>query len=196
MTDAVKTRQPLGAAALSLLTPGLGQLYNGKPKRAVLFYAVVFTFYLLLNTLTSSVAIQSGAAFILAACLLALGLGFFVFIITDAYRGARRIGQLELRRYNRWYVYLLCFALAAGLNTAVEFTSIHTSSYSLPAWSMAPTLHAGDRIFTAPNAYLTSAPERGDVVVFEPATDSVQPTSNDSSVSLAIGSGFRTECCK
>lgn len=172
MTDAVGTRRPLGAAALSLLTPGLGQLYNGMPKRATIFFAINFTVYLLLNALTSSAAIRSSIAFFVAAVLVVLWVGYYLLVVGDAWRGARRTGQLELRRYNRWYVYLLAVACAAGLNFIVGFTPIHTRSFSLPAASMVPTLIPGDRIFVASNAYRTDTPELGDVVVFEVANGS------------------------
>lgn len=167
MTDTVKRRRPLVAAALSLLTPGLGQLYNGMPRRGAIVFAINFTVFLLLNALTASAAIQSSITFFVAAILLVLWLGFFLLVLGDAWQGARRIGQLELRRYNKWYVYLLAIAGAAGLNFAVAYTPIHTRSFSLPAASMSPTLNPGERIFVASNAYRGNAPERGDVVVFE-----------------------------
>ena len=167
MSDTVKRRRPFGAAALSLVTPGLGQLYNGMPRRGVIIYAINFTVFLLLNALTSSVAIQSSIAFFLAVILLVLWLGFLLLVLSDAWRGARRIGELELRRYNRWYVYLAAIAAAAGLNYAVGFTAIHTRSFHLPAASMSPTLNPGDRVFVSSNAYRARTPERGEVVVFE-----------------------------
>lgn len=172
MTDTVKRRRPFGAAAFTLITPGLGQLYNGMPRRAALFFAINLAAYLAFNALTSSAAIQSTAAIGLTLAMLIPGLAVYVFMIVDAFRGAQRIGQLELRRYNRWYVYVLVILAATGLRMAMEFTPIYSRSYSLPAWSMAPTLHAGDRIFVAANAYATEAPERGDVVVFELAEGS------------------------
>ncbi len=172
MTETVKSRRPVVAALLSLVLPGLGQLYNGMPRRAAFFYAVSIVGYLALIALTTSPAIQSGTTFMLAAGLMILGLLFLLFAVFDAYAGARRTGELALRRYNRWYVYALLAAVGAGLNVAVDFTPIRAKSYSLPAQSMAPTLMAGDRIAVAARAYDSQEPTRGDIVVFELADGS------------------------
>lgn len=167
MTQEASPRRPIVAALLSLVLPGLGQLYNGMPRRAVIFYAVNFAGYLALMALTSSAALRSGTTFMLAAGLLVLGVCFYLFAILDAYAGARRTGELELRRYNRWYVYVLLAAVSAGLNVTVDLSPALARSYRLPAQSMAPTLLAGDRVAVAANAYDAGEPARGDIIVFE-----------------------------
>lgn len=172
MTETVRPRRPVVAALLSLVLPGLGQLYNGMARRAAVFYAVSIVGYLVLIALTTSPAIQSGTTFMLAAGLFILGLLFLLFAVFDAYAGARRTGELALRRYNRWYVYALLAAISVGLNLTVDFTPIQAKSYRLPAASMAPTLMAGDRIAVAARAYDSQEPARGDIVVFELANGS------------------------
>ncbi len=165
MPDAVKNRRPVGAAVLSVITPGLGQLYNGMPRRAMAFLIIAFLSIAVLNAIASSVSIWSSAAFIVGGILAILTICFYLFVIIDAYRGAVRVGQLELRRYNRWYVYLLVIAIAGGLHTAIDFSPIDGHAYSIPSASMVPTLVPGDRIFVSTGAYRKGPPERGDVVV-------------------------------
>lgn len=168
--QAAKPRWPVGAALLSLLLPGLGQLYNGAPSRASVFYIIFFVGNLLVPGLATSSTIHSSATFVLVAVLAVPVLGFYLFVIVDAYRGARRTGQLELRSYNSWYVYVLLYCVNYGLSTAIDHTPIHAQSHSNPPSSMAPTFLPGDRVATAANAYQWKLPERGDVVVFEIAS--------------------------
>lgn len=172
MSQAIKKRQPILAIILSVLTAGLGQLYNGAPRRAVAFFAVNFALYVLLLAILSVPAFQSSRAFAAAAMVLVTAIGIRVYVIVDAYRGAKSAGEFLLHRYNRWYVYLVAVAAGAGLHLAVEFTPIHVKSYRIPAASMAPTLITGDRIFTVAKSYRNRPPERGDVIVFELADGS------------------------
>ncbi len=167
MARAVKARSPIGAALLSLLLPGLGQLYNGTPGRAAMFVAASLIAQVTLKALASATAILSKTTFILMAGIMALAVCLYLFAILDAYAGARRTGTLELHRYNRWYVYLLLIAGSFAVGFATEFSPVHARAYSLPSSSMAPTLLAGDRITVAANAYTSSPPDRGDVIVFE-----------------------------
>lgn len=167
MAYGFKARKPIGAALLSLMLPGLGQLYNGTGRWAAIIFAICLAEFLVINALLSSTAIHSMATFVVATVLVLLALAFYVFVIIDAYRGARRIGELDLRRYNRWYVYVGLVIVANAVAVAVDFMPFDARAYSLPSWSMYPTLHAGDRFVSAPHAYVSNAPGRGDLVVFE-----------------------------
>lgn len=165
MTHEIKQRGRFAAAALALLAPGLGQLYIGRPRRAAAFFAISLVLYAALNAIASSTAIWSATTFIVGAILAASAFCFSLFVIADAYRGAARLRQLELRRYNRWYVYLAVILATAGLFTAVDFTPIDAHAYKIPSSSMVPTLIPGDRILVSSAAYRTDPPDRGDVVV-------------------------------
>lgn len=167
MAYGFKSRSPLGAALLSLILPGLGQLYNGAGRWAAIIIAICLAEFLVINALFSSTAIHSMATFVVATGLVLLALAFYVFVIVDAYRGARRIGELDLRRYNKWYVYVGLVIAANAVVYADKFLPFDARAYSMPSGSMAPTLWPGDYFLTASQAYRSSEPERGDVIVFE-----------------------------
>lgn len=69
---------------------------------------------------------------------------------------------------NRWVLLVLALVVLA---VAVVFglRAYHLNTYTIPSESMLPGLQVGDRIEIDPDAYQDSAPERGDVVVFDGA---------------------------
>ena len=72
-----------------------------------------------------------------------------------------------MRKYNRWYIYLLAFVSAIALNaTAANFVKgSFLRAFKFPSGSMEPTLLVGDHVL----ADMTPSgrkPTRGDLVVF------------------------------
>lgn len=98
------------------------------------------------------------------------GIMFHVFCYFDAYRSAknRREGY-ELKRYNRWYYYLLVICVC-GFITQPTFVSLAKSSFSqafkIPAGGMLDTLRIGDHIICNKMIYKSSEAKRGDIVIF------------------------------
>ncbi len=161
MTGDRKERRPFDAAFLSLVVVGLGQLYNGQFRRAVVLYALVILLAaVMIVAPLFFVSLQGIVAFYLAAL---VALCIKVFSIADAFVGARRIGMMELKRYNRWYIYLAIFLAPMGLLEVFEYPA---TSYSIPSGSMRPTLLTGDYVRVNPYAYSDRTPERGDIAVF------------------------------
>jgi signal peptidase I len=161
-TGQAKRRRPILACLLSLLLPGLGQLYNGQPRRAAVFFAVDLCAALLLFPVLSGTTF----AHLLRGMLLVVTiLVWRVLCAADAYRLARRQGALVLRSYNRAWVYAglygLSILLSVGLNGEIRR---EYSSFYIPNDSNLPGLRLGERLMA-----LRSPPveiERGDVVVF------------------------------
>jgi signal peptidase I len=161
MTEQVKKRHPAVAALLSLLLMGLGQLYNGQLRRAVVFFTLDILVAVLVATNSTFLLSFHGVMIIYFAGLIFVGIRLFAVI--DAFIGARKIGALELQRYNRWYVYASVI-FAAGIIQIVFENPVKT--YSIPSGSSQPTLLVGDYVVANKTAYHDQAPERGDVVVF------------------------------
>jgi len=170
MTGEIKKRHPAAAALLSLCMMGLGQLYNGQPRRAVvLLLALVFLPYVVVYATTDYLlSIQGIMAFFLGAAIM-VGIG--VYGIIDAFVGARRAGKFALRRYNRWYVYLSVFLAVAIFHEAfgLAFRLVYdrpVGSFSILSGAMKPTLLVGDYVNADNNAFADRAPERGDIAIF------------------------------
>src|SRR5213593_3771321 len=162
MPQASRARRPWVAVVLTILTPGLGHLYAGAPRRALGFW---------LLSLTAGTAIVAMLSLVPAPLLLVAGvLGTVLTLGWVAWSAARTARNAAIdfvpRGFNRWYVYLaimLTTALVVQPAYLKFLNSTLLQAYQIPSTSMEPTLLAGDFILAKP---LRRAPERGDIVVY------------------------------
>ncbi len=155
-------RDPLTAFVLSFLTPGLGQLYNGQLKRAALLYLLGLFIVIFLSS--------SGLFFSFYGMVsgLAITLGYMFFVPIDASITAKRLHIIRVKRYNRWYFYILIILINAFIVNSLLAPLIIPliKAYKVPAGSMASTLMIGDHIIVNKKYYTNNSPKRGDVVIF------------------------------
>lgn len=154
------------AALFSLITPGLGQLYNGMPKRALVAAGLVLGMH---AVILGTALLPPAAPEIGYLNIVLRGFGWLlVFVILlDAAIGARRIGAVELRRFNHPAVYLL--VAGAWFAEYYLFNEVHdeisaTRAYVATAGSMEPTLEREDRVLGYNGYYRVHDAVRGDVV--------------------------------
>jgi signal peptidase I len=177
-TETVKSqyrpRKPWVAFILSLFTAGLGFLYAGKPKKAALFY---FPLKILFNATPLFVLVihPDGIAFLID--IVAAILILFIYVPVKSYKDAKRLSkEYELKKYNRWYVYVVILFIDIFL--LGNLFDISFDAYKISSSSMENTLFAGDRIAVDESAYKQGAglrdfftkrsmlPSRGDLVAF------------------------------
>ncbi len=93
---------------------------------------------------------------------------FTVFLVIDAFLLARRSRNAPLKRYQRWWVYILLYvAFIAGSNAlAYVFKTFIGEAFVVPTRSMSPTIMAGDRILVDKLWARSSRLQRNDVVVY------------------------------
>ena len=135
------------AGLLSGLQPGLGQLYNGQPKKAILL--AFFPFLVIAPTLICLLiyAPLNPPCNIVLPVLLAISL--LVAIVRDATQVAKQQGsRYELKSYNKWYLYLAfvlcCYFVIQPIGS--DLIRRYVKAFKTPAGSMAPTLLAGDHV--------------------------------------------------
>ena len=93
-------RYPIIAFLLSLLAPGTGQLYNGRFRKAVLYYLGLI---MLIASLLFLELSQIGLLIWMSLSILLYG-----FVAADAAAEATiGGGEFQPKTYNRWYVYLI-----------------------------------------------------------------------------------------
>ncbi len=110
------------------------------------------------------------------------GLSFLLYCIFDAIKLSRQknIGY-QLKKYNKWYIYLGCWLLAAFALQTLAGASIKTflfQAYKIPAGSLKPTLLVGDHILAKKLFEVRQGVQRGDIIIFQypedPAKDFIK----------------------
>ena len=151
---------------LTFFTIGLGHLYSGKAKKGIVLYflgqGTILAIFLPLIWLSPNILV-----FLLAVV---CALGFLIFCILDTIRVSRRNKlTYELKKYNRWYVYVLVLAvnlllIQPGVESAIKSDILQ--AYRIPSGAMKPTLQIGDHILADKYTYKKTEPKRGDIVIF------------------------------
>ena len=159
-----KPRKPWLAGVLTFFAIGLGHLYYGDIKKGIilfvggqLFLVLGFSSFLLYAPVGPIIAIIAG-------------ISYLVYCIVDSVKGAKPYkGSYSMKKYNRWYVYLLYwFEASVVIQTIVEIAvkSNIAQAYKIPSGAMMQTLQIGDHIIADKFTYKTSEPRRGDIVIF------------------------------
>ena len=163
-------RRPWLAGLLSLLMPGLGQLYNQNIRLAWPLLVVMIFVTPAAKWLITAVPPAVGLA-VMVAVLVGVTV-LLILALVQAFLQARRIGVVQPAWFNRWYVYVGLYLLTGMASFALEILPIPTSnSYNIPSSSMSPTLLVGDQLTAKANAFADRLPMRGDIVLFEMPDD-------------------------
>lgn len=161
-----KKRNPFLSSFLSLLVPGLGQLYNGEPIKAAIFYAAQFFFLLLLFALDLQYRF-SGLLLILAVYAI-----FYFFILAEATWRSLVKKTTLLKPYNKWYVYLLVILfsnlISGAVSTGFKESLFGIQPINLQLSSNAPTLLSGDHIIVDLGK---KTPVKQTFILFKPPND-------------------------
>ena len=182
------TRSRWLALILTFVSPGLGQLYNGQPGKALLFPLGLPVVALSLFALLPHMPYNAWSLLPLGVLGLVL-VASVTTLATHAWDTASRLGsRFKPRPFNRWWVYVLfilgSYAVTSG---TLRIRDRVSRWYLVPAGSMVPTLQAGDRILMDGTAYLPvlhglhtadgvgAGPRRGDVIVFRYPRDQETP---------------------
>ncbi len=167
-----QTRKPWTAVVLTLLMPGLGQVYNGQLQKGCLFALFSTAFGLAITIFSLKLPfIVLGLFFLLTILILVLA-------IVDGVKTARKLKyNFQPKRYNRPVVYIaiyLIFGLGGDLAGSAYIKQAHVRAYKIPSGSMMNTLIVGDHILIDKTADRIT---RGDIVVFEfpPDADKANP---------------------
>jgi signal peptidase I len=157
------------AAVLSILMPGVGQVYCGRLLRGLVFgllYGVAIPVALGVIAYASPVS-----TILLGLLLAAAAFGVVLAAAVDSYRVARRTPvDYDLKSFNHVAVYLLLGLIVQGgcLGYTLYVRSTLFEAFRVPSASEYPTIHPNDRILVDKTAYRRSDPQRGDVVLFRP----------------------------
>jgi signal peptidase I len=150
---------------LSVIQPGLGQIYNRQPIKAIAYFVFWGAFLLLYSVLNLWNSFAGLAAFIII-----LG-GTALYMIVQATRvGFRHRTVSETPKGSR-PSQIIAIGLAVVLIVAngsgfIWDRAISIRAFKVPSESMSPTIRFGDRIVANMQAYAKNKPSRGDLVLF------------------------------
>jgi signal peptidase I len=168
-----KSRRPWLAALLTVLVPGLGHVYVGRPWVAIIVAVAVQIVGLSVLALW---VLLAPSWFTVVVGFLTL-LGVVVTAATSAALIARSAGATyTLRPYNRWYGYVGAVGLLGIWSWAGS--AVRTSmarAFRIPSPTMEPALLVGDFVYVARFPASIRIPDNGAVVVFR----SVEPSTPD-----------------
>lgn len=165
----VPGNNPRIAFLLSLITPGLGQVYAGQPARGTLFYSLGYLIALAL-CLGNMARDFRGLVLLLAA------LTTLAFLVSaDAYGCAGKSGAHPNAPYNRWYVHIAAIVLntlvAGPLITFALRGPTGIAITRIASNTLEPALMEGDYVVVGTRPYERQKPRRGEVVVFPHGRD-------------------------
>jgi signal peptidase I len=171
--DKFRERKPLFAVALSFFLIGLGQVYNGKLRKGILFFVASFILpYLFFQF---SVVGPDQTLIIFLVFSIAASLGIFIWAARDAWKQAKRMEKsYKLKVYNRLTLYILLVIVLNlfSFKPIVNWQKIcfFALPYRMSTGSMAPTILPGDLIMTDKRIDHVSKNlglKRGELVVFK-----------------------------
>lgn len=165
--DFPNRRKPWVAVFLSMIMPGMGQVYCGDIVNGI----VIMLAITMCSSLWMFAMIRQGTLVIpFFAMMWGVVLLATVFAAIDAYRRAKRTRyDYKLKEYNRLGIYLALFWIAGAGTigyTAIVKKNICEAFY-IPVNSMSPTIMQGDRALADKMVYTRNDPQRGDVVLFK-----------------------------
>lgn len=156
-----KPRKPFVAFLLSLLTPGLGQVYNGQFKKGLYSFLLLLVFPFLFGTFRLTTTFSGFTILVL------LEFSLRIYIIVDAIINARKLKSYVPVTYNKWYLMLsiaIFQVIIFYLYDAEKRLGVKT--FKIPTTSNAPTTNVGDCVVADIRAYNTKKVNYGDMIVF------------------------------
>ena len=158
----INSRQKLPAFLLSALVPGLGQLYNGKPKKFLMYSIGLLILTVGFNLLGLKPYFWAYFTILLLLII------FRLAIVIEATLMAYRTKEYELKSFNKWYIYLaitgiwyLVLFIGVNISKNTRYNTLKIHSYSGN-----PNLIAGDYVLGDFEFYKSKQPEYGDLVIF------------------------------
>ncbi|MHC4087944.1 MAG: signal peptidase I [Planctomycetota bacterium] len=154
------------AVLLSLIMPGLGQVYCGKLARGLVF---TFLNLLPLPVIIGLFAISTSSLLmpVVIAMIMLAGLIQLIAIIDSVFL-AHNAKEYVLKDYNKPVVYVLLLVLVTtgSIGSAFYLREQSLEAFRVPVASNYPTILPGDRFIANKIAYKSTDPKRGDLIVF------------------------------
>jgi signal peptidase I len=150
-------RNSILAAFLSIISPGVGQIYNGQLKKGVAFLffplltIIVFSVFNLLNSFQSF------------ANMIGVILLFNLYVLIDTITISIKRKSIQRTALNKWYIYLLIILVMPIVFLMSERNIAGLRTFITDGPSMQPTLIANTRFMITTN---TNNLKHGDIIIY------------------------------
>lgn len=163
-----KPRKWWVAGLLTVVEPGLGQVYNGQGlKGLVILILPLLIIPGLILSLDAGNMVSLAGAFVLLVMVL------YVASFADAVLTARRLNRnYQPKAYNSLLIYVIIVVLALVVSSILArvVKETYVKAYRIPTGSMEPTLMRGDHILVDRRTLILD-PSRGDLIVYQDPAD-------------------------
>lgn len=160
----IKSRSVILASILNVLASPVGHVYVGRSLRGVVILSTALLVTLLFGWAGAANALWSFYSFQF------IYIAVYLIVIVDGGILAYRSGAYNLKRYNRWYIYVLLILFVGLINSQVfshRGKIVGLDNHRILSVNMAPLLQTGDFIATDTRKnYSENKPARGDVITF------------------------------
>ena len=155
----IRKRSAILSALLSFITPGLGHLYNGKFRLAIIIPVV----YLILSAVILITGLIKIFTFMMILVLLSITV--YLYSIIHSIILARRNSSYQIKNYNKFIIYILWPVLFFGIGLIISESNT-VRAFKVPSNSMKNTLIQGDIFLADMNYYKLNNVNRNDIVIF------------------------------
>jgi signal peptidase I len=150
-------RNPFIAAVLSLLTPGMGQIYNGQPKKGFVFLIVP----MLILFVSAKLGFITSFPTLVETILVSYA--FALYVLIDTIIASIKRKSINRTFLNKWYIYLIIILLMSIIALLFGRNVIAIRPFVSNGPSMSPTLLTNDRFMITTDVHHL---ERGEIVIF------------------------------
>ncbi|OHX64341.1 signal peptidase I [Flammeovirga pacifica] len=156
-----KKRNPWFSGIANFFCIGMGQLYNGEPRKAFIFLML----YFLIPTLLKWTSIPNYfAGYIFSYFII---YSFIIYVIRDAIIVSKKLVTYQLKSINRWYYYFSYALMIMVLGGLFPLTKlIGVQSFKIASESMEPNLQTTDFVLADLTTSIDDI-QYGDIIVYK-----------------------------
>ncbi|HEY9261502.1 signal peptidase I [Chitinophaga sp.] len=156
-----RPRKPFVAALLSIFTPGLGQIYNGRHLHGILLYAGTWLPFIVFGYT------RWCASFYGWLLMYALATVVWCYTLINAMITAKKLQSYGRKVYNNWFYYAFVAILMLRAMVYMDFeNTLGLVPYDAVDRSAKPTIRYGETAMVDRQAFVHQAPAYGDLVMY------------------------------
>jgi hypothetical protein len=149
------------AVLLNILTPGLGQCYNGNFTKGIIIY-IIISLLTILFAFTNILLSFNG---LVVSVLIFIGLYLYIIIDSIIHSNDNKDIRINIPNSSLYNTLIIISVIIYVSSLLISFDKYKIKSFKVNNMAMAPTLQTNDYVMASLNSF---QPEFGDLVLFHP----------------------------